>query len=137
MEITLHRGEESGNEPRLLPAETYNTARILLAQGNSDCVFVPIRSMQYLAVIDAEEIVFVNGERKGTVEIAWTGFRPQQRESLADAVPYVARYYRPDGADTMQRLQGEFALALRALYRKQAGTREADILPFSARRGEG
>ena len=133
MEITLYRDRELDNEPRQLPAETYNAARILLGQCNTGNVFVPIRSMQYLAIIDNEEIVFVDSAHKSQVAIAWTDFHPQQRSGLQDAVPYTARYYLPDGSRIMRRLQTEFLPALHALSRKQPRSQSAKIIKLSGK----
>jgi len=62
----FYRGEKIGHEDRMLPAVTYNTIRTLLAHAirddsDSSSVFLPIRSMQYMAIIDQEEIIFVDG----------------------------------------------------------------------------
>ncbi len=134
MEITLVRGRELMTEPRQLPAETYNTGRILLGQAGTGHVFVPIRSMQYLAIVDHEEIVFIDSAYKNVVAIAWTDFHPEQRSDLQEAVPYTARYYTADGARTMLRLQGEYLLALRTLSSRQPHLHSARILKFSDKR---
>jgi hypothetical protein len=97
MEITLQRDRVIASEARLLPAEIYNTAHLLLANSPDGCVFVPIRSMQYLAIIDAAEIVFVDSSNKNWVAISWSEFHPQRRSVLQEPVAYTARYYRPDG----------------------------------------
>jgi hypothetical protein len=109
---TFFRLPELAREPRTLPADTYNLAHLLLARARHDCVFVPIRSMQYLAVIDAEEFIFVDREGRRLIDIAWREFKPQTRTSLADPVPYQAVYYSDTGRQTMPRLQGEFRKAL-------------------------
>ena len=118
MEITCYRSQELNHESRQLPAAVYNLAVTLLARSASGNLFVPIRSMQYLAIMDSEEIVFLDGERKCWVEIAWRNFRPQARVSLADPVTYDAVYYTPDATQLMARLQREFYLALQQLAAK-------------------
>lgn len=128
MEITLYRDRELGNESSQLPAETYNLTRILLGQSDAGHVFVPIRSMQFLAIIDKEEIVFVDSTHKSQVAIAWTDFRPQGRTGLYDAAPYVARYYSPGAQKIMPRLQGEFLLALRQLRDRQSQPQTAKVI---------
>lgn len=133
MDITVYRDKMLAEELRQLPAEAYNTAHTLLARQPEGCVFVPIRSMQYLAIIDAAEIVFVDSDHKDQVAIAWTDFHPQQRSSLQDAVPYSARYYRADGKAIMQRLQAEFLNALRALRDRQPASPGAKIIKLSSR----
>ena len=98
-----------------LPAATYNLTRILLAASPRGCVFVPIRSMQYMAVIDQEEIIFVDSQHKRWVEVAWRRFNPQARATLEEPVAYEAVFYTPDGAETQRRLQADFHAALALL----------------------
>ena len=43
-------------------------AHLLLEHSKDGVVFVPIRSMQYLAVIDHEEIIFLDSEHKSWVD---------------------------------------------------------------------
>lgn len=88
----LYRDVELQREARQPPAAVYNTAHLLLEHNPDGVVFVPVRSMQYLAVIDHEEIIFLDSENKSWVEIAWQNFRPQARTTLTDAVPYESVY---------------------------------------------
>lgn len=112
VEETFYRPPQVAEEPRTLPADTYNLAHRLLARARYRCVFVPIRAMQVLAVIDAEELIFVDRERRRMIDIAWREFRPQARTALTDPVPYRAVYYSETACQTMRRLQGEFRKAL-------------------------
>jgi len=132
MEITCYRDRELASEPRYLPAATYNLAHTLLAGSPDQCLFVPIRSMQYLAILDAEEFVFLDGERKCWIDIAWQNFRPQDRVSLTDPVAYQAVYYQPSAADLMVRLLAEFSKALNELAAKGRQTGPARVLKFPA-----
>jgi hypothetical protein len=91
-------------------------------------VFVPIRSMQFLAVIDQEEIVFLDAEHKSLVDIAWQNFRPQQRSTLTEAVPYEAAFYNHNGNETMKRLLVEFPPALNVLSAKDSPSSAARII---------
>lgn len=116
-----------------LPAATYNLTRLLLAASTSGCAFVPIRGMQYLAVIDAEEIIFVDSQYRRWVEIAWRDFHPGARQALDDAVAYTAVYYQADGAEVMKRLLPEFLKSLRALAEKRPPSASAAILSFAPR----
>ena len=105
----FNRGDEIGSENRMLPAETYNTIRLLLDYSESSCVFVPIRSMQYIAVIDHEEVIFVDGlTAKRSIEFSWRQFKPQERSNLTDPVSYSFTYYSEKALVTMKRLQWEF-----------------------------
>lgn len=119
MEITCYREAAIASETRYLPADLYNLAVRLIAHASPGPVFVPIRTMQYLAILDRDEFVFIDSERKCWVDIAWQHFRPQARTSLIDPVQYEVKYYRPESIDWMRRLQGEFPLALRQMADKQ------------------
>lgn len=132
MQITCYRNPELAREPRFLPAATYNLAHALLSRSTSGCLFVPIRSMQYLAILDAEEFVFLDGERKCWIDIAWQDFRPQVRASLDEPVPYQAVYYQPDAAQLMARLQAELPRALADLAAKGSIAGPARVLKFPA-----
>jgi len=87
---------------------------------------VPLRSMQFLAVLDTEEFIFVDREGRRMIELAWQHFTPQARHALDEPVSYEAVYYSPAGAEVMRRVQGEFHKALREVEQKT-------VLPGSAR----
>lgn len=94
--------------------------------------------MQYLAIIDKEEIVFIDSLDKRWIAVAWQSFEPQLRNALDDAVPYQAVYYRPDGNQIMKRLQGEFLKALHLLDQRQRPTQQtATVISFPTRSGSG
>ena len=130
MEITCYRNPEVSCEPRHLPAATYNLALTLLSRSTTGNLFVPIRAMQYLAILDAEEFVFLDGERKCWIDIAWRNFHPQSRISLDDPVAYEAVYYRADAENLMSRLQAELPRALQALAGKSRIDGPAKVLKF-------
>ncbi len=128
MEITCYRNSEIRREPLVLSATVYNAAHLLLEHSKEGVVFVPIRSMQYLAVIDREEIIFLDGTNKNWVEIAWQNFCPQQRTALTEPVPYEAVHYNLNSNEIMKRLLGEFPQALRALAAKDVPLSIARII---------
>ena len=107
MEERFYREQEIARLPAFLPAATYNLAHTLLARAGK-CLFVPIRSLQYMAVLDAEEFIFVDSQNKAWVELAWQHFRPQARSALDERVPFEVVHYAPQAAETMKRLPGEF-----------------------------
>lgn len=119
VEETFFRRSEASREARTLPASTYNLAHVLLHRAPRGCLFVPIRSMQFLAVLDHEEFIFVDREGGRFIDISWRGFQPQARANLADPVPYEAVYYSGPARSLMLRLQGEFLRALRGLEGRQ------------------
>lgn len=130
MEITCYRESETSRESRQLPASTYNLAITLLARCTDRSLFVPIRSMQYMAIIDAEEFVFIDGERKCWVDIAWQNFKSQARDALDQPVMYDAVFYRDGLSGIMTRLQSEFPIALQALVNKDRLDGPARVIKF-------
>lgn len=132
MEITCYRENEVSRESRHLPASTYNLAITILARCKDPYLFVPIRSMQYLAILDQEEFVFIDGERKCWIDIAWHHFQPQARTALDQPVAYEAIYYREDQATIMSRLQREFPLALKVLESKEKLENPGRLIKFPA-----
>lgn len=128
VEEKFYRGTEMGREARHLTARIYNLARVLCARSETGSVFVPIRSMQYLAVLDREEFIFVDRERGHLIELAWREFHAGERESLTDPVAYQAVYYTDDAPAIMSRLHSEFARALEGIDQRQAPCGTARIL---------
>lgn len=128
MEESFYRDEEIARVPSTLPAATYNLAHTLLAQSRQSCLFVPIRSLQYLAVIDQEEIIFVDREGARMIELAWQRFNPGVRNALDEAVPFEIAYYLAKGKETMKRLPVEFYQALNQLAEKRNFSGPAKVL---------
>ena len=91
---TFFLPEEVERRAFTLPADIYNLAHTLLARSEFDCVFVPIRSLQYLGVITHSEIVFVdtqayafNQEQGGRlIMLAWKFLHTGTRDSLQEPV---------------------------------------------------
>lgn len=137
---TFYREDPLEVRPAHLSANIYNLAHRLLVRGGADCLFVPIRAIQYMAVLDAEEIIFVDREAKHLVEIAWRKFRPQARAALSDPVPYEIHLYLDKANETLARLQGEFFKALMQMDERTASGRlavdDAPIVPFPGKRNK-
>ena len=124
---TFFRPDEVSRHSWLMLADVYNRCHLLLAGSETGCVFVPIRSMQYVAVIDAEEIVFVDGQGGYVVSggdggrpiaLAWQFPESRQRESLSEALRCEVVHYQRGLTDIQRRLVGEFARALHAVEKK-------------------
>ncbi len=132
---SFYREDPLEVRPTYLPGGVYNLAHRLLVGSGGQCLFVPIRSIQYLAVIDAEEIIFVDREARHLVELAWCHFRPQARTGLDAPVPYEIHLYRDKAGQILPRLQDEFFKALNELQRRMAIGKGADasILTFPSR----
>jgi hypothetical protein len=129
MEERFYREQEIARLPDFLPAATYNLAHTLLARAGK-CLFVPIRSMQYMAVLDAEEFIFVDSQNRAWIELAWQHFRPQARSALDERVPFEVVHYLPKAAETMKRLPAEFHQALKVLAERDLPQQDARILPL-------
>ena len=132
MEITCYRDAACAQENLTLPAATYNLARTLLSRTPNGCLFVPLRALQYLAIIDHEEFVFIDGARKCWIDIAWRNFHPSWRTTLDEAVAYEAVYYRSDAAALMPRLHSELPRSLHELSAKSPTPGVARVLKFPA-----
>jgi hypothetical protein len=133
MDLNFTRGNEVSRETRSIPADLYNMLHLLYARGADRHLFVPIRSMQYLAAIDREEIVFVDGQGPRAIEIAWRDFRASEREDLRAPVVYTCVYYHANAPSIMSRLQSEFLKAVAQLQNRQPKPDGATITPLEPR----
>ena len=131
MEINCYRDQEVAREHRQLSAATYNLAHTLLARSQSGNLFIPIRAMQYLAILDREELIFLDGVRKCWIDIAWRNFHPQLRHALDEPVSYDAVYYTAEASKIMNRLQRELFLALQQLSGKEPAHDDAKVIKFT------
>jgi hypothetical protein len=123
-----------------VPAEIYNLHRSLLSRSITGNVFVPIRTMQFMAVLDKKEIVFVDSQSYAFSEdeggrlilIAWKFAESHDRDALADPMPCEVVFYEKKNSDTQLRLISEFKQAMDLLdqrYRdKQLPDEGAKIL---------
>lgn len=113
-----------------VPAQIYNLYKSLLSRSVTGNVFVPIRSMQFLAVLDKDEIVFVDslsyavyGNEGGRlIVVAWKFDGTHDRAALTDPVPCKIVYYKRKDQDVQLRLVHDFRVALEQLdqhYRKE------------------
>jgi hypothetical protein len=138
---TFFRPEILEQQPWMMPADAYNRTRRLLTTSPTHNVFVPIRTMQYLAVIDLEEIVFIDAvggygyhHHQGgrLIQLAWREFHPQTRQAITDAVPCFLVYYLPSAKEAMKRLAREFTEALIQMEQRVTTLpmKSARILPF-------
>ncbi len=141
---TFFRPDEHSREETHLPAEIVNGLGRLLARHQRDHLFVPIRAMQYQAIVERSEILFVDGQcgyahQDGVggrlIQLAWRPQPAAQRTSLDGPVPCEILYYLPDLQPIHRRLVG----ALRSVIAqglKRDGLPPApggQILPFHRR----
>ena len=139
---TFFRPKEVTREHVKLPAPLFNRCLLLRNHSATGNVFIPVRSMQYQAVIDADEIIFVdnqgyavqNGKGGRLIVLAWKMPAHHSRDSLSEPVPIEVVYYIREDHDTHRRLIGELPKALdryEERVRELNGTdKTAAILPF-------
>ena len=127
----------------LILAKTYNLAHTLLHRSEQNHLFVPILSMQYLAIIEASTFWFVDsmayavqdGEGGRIITISW---KPQieahDREGLDQHMACHVTYYGDDQSEIQNRLRGEFLQAMELIderYREKLPVDQGvRILPF-------
>jgi hypothetical protein len=139
---TFFRPPELARERVNLPASLCNRCLLLLSRADSRHVFVPVRSMQYQAIIDAAEIIFVDNQGYAVSEghggrlivLAWDVALRSSRDSLTAPVPIEIVYYNSSGHEIHRRLMSEFPKALERCEDKQKDARgetvSATVLPF-------
>lgn len=133
----------SHSEQMLAPC--YNLAHTLLKRSEADHLFVPIRTLQYLAIIEPTLIWFVDSMayavQDGTggrmITLCWKPeLPPSKREGLEQPVSCRVTHYGADHSAVQTRLRGEFLQAMRLLdqrYREKLPTAgKPKILSFTA-----
>ena len=103
-----------------VPAEIYNLYRALQMRCQAGHVFVPIRNMQFMAVLDKNEIVFVDSQSYAVskdeggrlILIAWQFVESTDRDALTDPVPCDVVFYEQNNSDLQLRLVSEFRQAM-------------------------
>ncbi len=139
---TFFRPAEIARERVNLPAPLFNRCLLALNHATTRHAFVPIRSMQYQAIIDDSEIIFVDnqgyavseGQGGRLIVLAWDVALRSARDSLSAPVPIEIIYYNSDGHEIHRRLMGEFPKALdryEAIQKEGRGENvTASVLPF-------
>jgi len=138
---TFFRPAEVSRADSRLPAPVYNALHLLLARSESDCVFVPLRAMQYQAVLTREEIIFVDSQggyaqQDGIggrlVRIAWQFPPAGARRSLTEPVPCEIVFYGVGLKEVQWRLMSEIRPAAERLLEQQRGPspRLASVVPL-------
>ena len=139
---TFFRPEQLACERLTIPAALYNQCRLTLNRCGNPHAFVPVRSMQIMAVIGTNEVIFVDsqayavqdGEGGKLICLAWK-FRPGTgRSDLTEPAPVELCYYRDDARELHGRLVGQFGQALDQLAermrKRDCEPREGKVLPF-------
>ena len=127
---TFFRPPEHSRQGSTLPAYLYNDLQLVLKGGAVGCVFVPLRDLQYQAVVERDEVIFVDSQggyahQDGVggrlIRIAWVLGPPSGRGSLTEPVPYEVVYYAAGLKETQWRLVGELRRMLQRSLRERRG----------------
>jgi hypothetical protein len=141
---TFFRPDELACERLTIPPALFNKCRLMLTRCRYEHVFVPVRSMQMLAVIDAQEVIFVDnqayavrdGEGGRLILLAWRFGHAGPRDSLAKPVPIELIYFCERARELHTRLIREFheALVMAEARTKENGCQACHkkVLPFSS-----
>ena len=140
---TFFRPEELAREELAIPAVLYNRCRLLHTRAETPHLFVPIRSMQFLAVVEQSEIIFVDnqggyavqdGEGGRLITLAWQFDSRVPRESLSEPVAMALVHYAPQVNALHRRIMSELPAALSRLEQKRDTPHEAAgqgrVIPF-------
>lgn len=140
---TFFRPEALACERLTIPAPLYNQCRLMLSRCRYEHIFVPVRSMQIQAVIDKDEVLFVDnlayavreGEGGRLIRLAWRFRLELERESLSEPAPIDLIYYDDQARELHTRLVGDFKHALDLLLarskEKGCAPRMKRVLPFT------
>jgi len=121
--------EEFSCQKSRLTSATYNLAHILLNRNQLDHLFIPIRSMQYLAVIEQSHFWFVDSQAYAVqdneggrlIRISWHPIMdPSQRTGLNQPIDCRVVFYGKDMNDIQRRLIGEFYQAMSLVDRRHS-----------------
>lgn len=136
------RPEPIAKDETTLPAALYNRCRLMLSRCAYQHIFIPIRSMQFLAVLDEDEVIFVDsqayavrdGEGGRMILLSWHFAEVQTRDSLSEPVPVEVFIHHPQAQEVRARLLQEFAKALAEVEERQRDRgcepRFKKVLPF-------
>jgi hypothetical protein len=136
---TFFRPREHTREQSALPSALYNDVQLLLSRSDGGSLFIPIRAMQYQAVAERDEVIFVDnhggyahqdGEGGRLIRIAWRPAPAGRRVSLSNPVPCEIVYYFPDLKETQWRLVTELSPLLGQILQRQ---REQDVRSIQSR----
>ncbi|NDU89280.1 MAG: hypothetical protein G3I08_05260 [Ferrovum sp.] len=117
MKLTVEYGTPILSEMRGMLAATYRSFHGLVHRADSP-LFLPIRSLQVLAILEHHEITFLHQDNKQRALLRWIHFRPQDRLDLQSPVQFEVHYYHPQGLELKVRLPAEFERALAQLEEK-------------------
>lgn len=118
-----------------LAATIYNTLRLLFLRNQEQPVFVPVRSLQYQAVIDRDEVLWIDslggygycdGVGGRLITLAWQGLQ-QSRHALHQPVILQRVDYQAGLDEVQRRLCSELGRSLQQQLDKQQPQAELNI----------
>jgi hypothetical protein len=142
MSEAFFRPPELARERLTIPPGLYNQCRLALGRADSEYLFVPVREMQFQAVLGRSEVIFVDSQDYAVQDgsggrlicLAWAFRHAAGRDSLSEPAPIELVYYREDARELHNRLVGEFGRALETCMKRQQQTGcergPAAVLPF-------
>jgi len=125
--------DEFSSHTSRLTCNIYNLAHVLLNRCQCDHLFIPIRSLQYLAIIEQDAFWFVDsqayavrGDEGGRlIRISWHPLiNAHEREGLTQHMDCKVIFYGEDMSEIQRRLNSEFYQAM-----VQIDQRHRDSLP--------
>ncbi|OOZ38275.1 hypothetical protein [Solemya elarraichensis gill symbiont] len=141
---TFFRPDEISHFDWMLPAEIYNLLTLIRRDSDGQTLFIALREMQFLAVIDKNEVFFVDGngeylysgdEGGRVIKLAMDSFSPSQRDSVTAPVPCRIVCYSPDAESLFkQRIIGLLGPELKRYRsaRQSVPRQKAKIIPLSS-----
>ena len=139
---TFFRPDEIERERITMPAALYNLCRLMLSRCNYTHMYVPVRSLQIQAIIDEEEVIFVDGqgymvkdgEGGKVIKLSWLFHHDDRGDDLNAPAPIEMVLYAEDSRELHTRLITEFRLALEQIEERMAHVDggKATVLPFKA-----
>jgi hypothetical protein len=125
------RPDELACERLTIPSALYNQCRLMLSRCHYQSVFIPVRTMQIQAVIDADEVIFVDnlayavrdGQGGKLIRLAWKFRLDQERDNLTEPAPIDLIYYDGKARDLHNRLIGDFKKALDLMEKRFKASR--------------
>jgi len=126
-----------------LISKTYNLAQTLLKRSQENHLFIPIRSLQYLAIIEKNAFWFVDslayavrGDEGGRlIRVSWHPLiKENQREGLIQPMDCRVVFYGEDMSEIQNRLNIELYQAMSLIDQRHRDSLSSDcevsILPL-------
>jgi len=124
-------------------SRTYNLAHVLLNRSQSSHLFIPIRSLQYLAIVEKNTFWFVDSlayavrdnEGGRLIRVSWHPLiSANEREGLTQNMDCRVIFYGEDMSEIQKRLNSEFYQSMLQIDQRHRDSLNTDckvsILPL-------